>query len=121
MFSVFEEMCAATSLQWNPHHRAHSRKNTAGDNLRDNPASNTGLYLGGFKDALSWGPEHLVLILASGKYYRPDLNFPYSLPRRRNGIKDFENDPPLSSCGIFQSRMAGTCGDSCRDHSRGYH
>ncbi|XP_059020783.1 ubiquitin-associated and SH3 domain-containing protein A isoform X2 [Mustela lutreola] len=42
-----------------------------------------------------------------GKYYRPDLNFPYSLPRRRNGIKDFENDPPLSSCGIFQSRMAG--------------
>ncbi|XP_021534838.1 ubiquitin-associated and SH3 domain-containing protein A isoform X1 [Neomonachus schauinslandi] len=42
-----------------------------------------------------------------GKYYRPDLNFPYSLPRRSNGIKDFENDPPLSSCGIFQSRMAG--------------
>ncbi|KAK2506760.1 hypothetical protein MC885_015046 [Smutsia gigantea] len=42
-----------------------------------------------------------------GKYYRPDLNFPRSLPRRRNGIKDFENDPPLSSCGIFQSRMAG--------------
>ncbi|XP_006893994.1 PREDICTED: ubiquitin-associated and SH3 domain-containing protein A [Elephantulus edwardii] len=42
-----------------------------------------------------------------GKYYRPDLNFPCSLPRRRNGIKDFENDPPLSSCGIFQSRLAG--------------
>ncbi|KAM5275569.1 ubiquitin-associated and SH3 domain-containing protein A isoform 3-T3 [Hipposideros larvatus] len=42
-----------------------------------------------------------------GKYYRPDLNFPCSLPRRGNGIKDFENDPPLSSCGIFQSRMAG--------------
>nr|XP_008533514.1 PREDICTED: ubiquitin-associated and SH3 domain-containing protein A isoform X1 [Equus przewalskii] len=42
-----------------------------------------------------------------GKYYRPDLNFPCSLPRRSNGIKDFENDPPLSSCGIFQSRMAG--------------
>ncbi|XP_008068373.1 ubiquitin-associated and SH3 domain-containing protein A isoform X2 [Carlito syrichta] len=42
-----------------------------------------------------------------GKYYRPDLNFPCSLPRRSNGIKDFENDPPLSSCGIFQSRIAG--------------
>ncbi|XP_008825635.1 ubiquitin-associated and SH3 domain-containing protein A [Nannospalax galili] len=42
-----------------------------------------------------------------GKYYRPDLNFPPSLPRRSNGIKDFENDPPLSSCGIFQSRLAG--------------
>ncbi|XP_029794763.1 ubiquitin-associated and SH3 domain-containing protein A isoform X2 [Suricata suricatta] len=42
-----------------------------------------------------------------GKYYRPDLNFPCSLPRRSNGIKDFEHDPPLSSCGIFQSRMAG--------------
>ncbi|XP_064332303.1 ubiquitin-associated and SH3 domain-containing protein A isoform X1 [Camelus dromedarius] len=42
-----------------------------------------------------------------GRYYRPDLNFPRSLPRRSCGIKDFENDPPLSSCGIFQSRMAG--------------
>nr|XP_042121773.1 ubiquitin-associated and SH3 domain-containing protein A isoform X1 [Peromyscus maniculatus bairdii] len=44
---------------------------------------------------------------ADGKYYRPDLNFPRSLPRRSNGIKDFENDPPLSSCGIFQARLAG--------------
>ncbi|XP_047421339.1 ubiquitin-associated and SH3 domain-containing protein A isoform X1 [Sciurus carolinensis] len=42
-----------------------------------------------------------------GKYYRPDLNFPRSLPRRSSSIKDFENDPPLSSCGIFQSRLAG--------------
>ncbi|XP_037000487.2 ubiquitin-associated and SH3 domain-containing protein A isoform X1 [Artibeus jamaicensis] len=42
-----------------------------------------------------------------GKYYRPDLNFPCSLPRRGNGLKGFENDPPLSSCGIFQSRTAG--------------
>nr|XP_048307239.1 ubiquitin-associated and SH3 domain-containing protein A isoform X1 [Myodes glareolus] len=42
-----------------------------------------------------------------GKYYRPDLNFPRSLPRRSSGIKDFENDPPLSSCGIFQARLAG--------------
>ncbi|XP_020041436.2 ubiquitin-associated and SH3 domain-containing protein A isoform X1 [Castor canadensis] len=42
-----------------------------------------------------------------GKFYRPDLNVPRSLPRRSNGIKDFENDPPLSSCGIFQSRLAG--------------
>ncbi|XP_021500847.1 ubiquitin-associated and SH3 domain-containing protein A isoform X2 [Meriones unguiculatus] len=44
---------------------------------------------------------------ADGKYCRPDLNFPRSLPRRSNGIKDFENDPPLSSCGIFQARLAG--------------
>ncbi|XP_062970257.1 ubiquitin-associated and SH3 domain-containing protein A isoform X2 [Cynocephalus volans] len=44
---------------------------------------------------------------ADGKYYRPDLNFPCSLPRRSSGITDFENDPPLSSCGIFQSRIAG--------------
>ncbi|XP_055425717.1 ubiquitin-associated and SH3 domain-containing protein A [Bubalus kerabau] len=43
-----------------------------------------------------------------GRYYRPDLNFPRSLPKRSRGIKDFENDPPLSSCGIFQSRMAGS-------------
>ncbi|KAM6222613.1 ubiquitin-associated and SH3 domain-containing protein A [Rhynchocyon petersi] len=42
-----------------------------------------------------------------GKYYRPDLNYPCSLPRRRSGIKDFENDPPLSSCGIFQSKLVG--------------
>uniref|UniRef100_A0A8C6DF99 Ubiquitin-associated and SH3 domain-containing protein A n=1 Tax=Moschus moschiferus TaxID=68415 RepID=A0A8C6DF99_MOSMO len=42
-----------------------------------------------------------------GRYYRPDLNFPHGLPKRSRGIKDFENDPPLSSCGIFQSRMAG--------------
>ncbi|XP_052019426.1 ubiquitin-associated and SH3 domain-containing protein A isoform X1 [Apodemus sylvaticus] len=44
---------------------------------------------------------------ADGRYYRPDLNFPRSLPRRSTGIKDFENDPPLSSCGIFQARLAG--------------
>ncbi|KAL2805462.1 ubiquitin-associated and SH3 domain-containing protein A isoform 2 [Daubentonia madagascariensis] len=42
-----------------------------------------------------------------GKYHRPDLNFPCSLPRRSNGIKGFENDPPLSSCGVFQSRITG--------------
>ncbi|XP_003798118.1 ubiquitin-associated and SH3 domain-containing protein A isoform X1 [Otolemur garnettii] len=42
-----------------------------------------------------------------GHYYRPDLNFPCSLPRRSNGIQHFENDPPLSSCGVFQSRTAG--------------
>ncbi|GAB5576233.1 ubiquitin-associated and SH3 domain-containing protein A isoform X1 [Prionailurus iriomotensis] len=60
-------------------------------------------------------PENTRYVLAfneslssnKGKYYRPDLNFPCSLPRRSSGIKDFENDPPLSSCGIFQSRMAG--------------
>ncbi|XP_049641586.1 ubiquitin-associated and SH3 domain-containing protein A [Suncus etruscus] len=44
---------------------------------------------------------------SDGKYYRPDLNFPSSLPRRSRGLQDFENDPPLSSCGSFQARMAG--------------
>ena len=53
VFSVFKEMCAATSLQLNPHHRAHSNKNTADNNLRDNRASNVGLHLGDFKDVLS--------------------------------------------------------------------
>lgn len=61
-----------------------------------------------------------MLVYALGKYYRPDLNFPYSLPRRSNGIKDFENDPPLSSCGIFQSRMAGMFGEICNNHSNDY-
>ncbi|XP_038616057.1 ubiquitin-associated and SH3 domain-containing protein A [Tachyglossus aculeatus] len=44
---------------------------------------------------------------SDGKYFRPDLNFPCSLPRRKNGIKEFENDPPLSYCGIFQARLTG--------------
>ncbi|XP_037380800.1 ubiquitin-associated and SH3 domain-containing protein A [Talpa occidentalis] len=44
---------------------------------------------------------------ADGKYHRPDLNFPAGLPRRAGGTKDFESDPPLSSCGVFQSRTAG--------------
>ncbi|XP_012586503.1 PREDICTED: ubiquitin-associated and SH3 domain-containing protein A [Condylura cristata] len=44
---------------------------------------------------------------ADGKYFRPDLNFPCSLPQRAGGTKDFESDPPLSSCGVFQSRTAG--------------
>ncbi|XP_060054792.1 ubiquitin-associated and SH3 domain-containing protein A [Erinaceus europaeus] len=42
-----------------------------------------------------------------GAYYRPDLNFPGSLPQRRGGLRDFDKDPPLSSCGIFQARSAG--------------
>ncbi|XP_005375881.1 PREDICTED: ubiquitin-associated and SH3 domain-containing protein A [Chinchilla lanigera] len=42
-----------------------------------------------------------------GKYYRPDLNFPRCLPRRNRGLRDFEHDPPLSSCGAFQARLAG--------------
>ncbi|KAM6162547.1 ubiquitin-associated and SH3 domain-containing protein A isoform 2-T2 [Erethizon dorsatum] len=42
-----------------------------------------------------------------GKYYRPDLNFPRCLPRRSGGLRDFEHDPPLSSCGTFQARLAG--------------
>lgn len=46
-------------------------------------------------------------ILFSGNYYRADLNFPASLPTRKDGIKSFEYDPPLSSCGVFQSRLIG--------------
>ncbi|XP_033611850.1 ubiquitin-associated and SH3 domain-containing protein A isoform X2 [Fukomys damarensis] len=42
-----------------------------------------------------------------GKYYRPDLNFPRCLPSRSGGLKGFELDPPLSSCGSFQARLAG--------------
>lgn len=48
-----------------------------------------------------------MLASALGKYYRPDLNFPHCLPRRSSGLKDFEHDPPLSSCGTFQARLAG--------------
>lgn len=43
----------------------------------------------------------------TGKYYRPDLNFPVSLPNRKDSIKNFECDPPLTCCGIFQSRLIG--------------
>uniref|UniRef100_H2ZUS6 Ubiquitin associated and SH3 domain containing A n=1 Tax=Latimeria chalumnae TaxID=7897 RepID=H2ZUS6_LATCH len=46
-------------------------------------------------------------ISIEGKYVRSDLNFPSNLPRRNGGGKDFEQDPPLSSCGIFQSRLMG--------------
>ncbi|XP_062982655.1 ubiquitin-associated and SH3 domain-containing protein A [Elgaria multicarinata webbii] len=44
---------------------------------------------------------------ADGKYYRADLNFPSSLPNRKESIKDYECDPPLSCCGVFQSRLIG--------------
>ncbi|XP_061485445.1 ubiquitin-associated and SH3 domain-containing protein A [Rhineura floridana] len=44
---------------------------------------------------------------ADGKYYRADLNFPTTLPNRKDGTKNFEYDPPLSCCGIFQSRLIG--------------
>ncbi|KFR08482.1 Ubiquitin-associated and SH3 domain-containing protein A [Opisthocomus hoazin] len=43
----------------------------------------------------------------SGKYYRADLNFPSTLPKRKDSVKHFEYDPPLSCCGIFQSRLIG--------------
>ncbi|NXI42545.1 UBS3A protein, partial [Galbula dea] len=46
-------------------------------------------------------------LTADGKYYRADLNFPSTLPKRKDGMKHFEQDPPLSSCGIFQSRLTG--------------
>uniref|UniRef100_A0A8C3VI27 Ubiquitin associated and SH3 domain containing A n=1 Tax=Catharus ustulatus TaxID=91951 RepID=A0A8C3VI27_CATUS len=52
----------------------------------------------------SWLQQCLT---ADGKYYRADLNFPSSLPRRKDSTKQFENDPPLSCCGIFQSRLIG--------------
>ncbi|XP_069491751.1 ubiquitin-associated and SH3 domain-containing protein A isoform X3 [Ambystoma mexicanum] len=46
-------------------------------------------------------------LTADGRYTRPDLNFPLSLPGRSEGCKGFELDPPLSSCGTFQSRLVG--------------
>ncbi|XP_038657220.1 ubiquitin-associated and SH3 domain-containing protein A-like [Scyliorhinus canicula] len=46
-------------------------------------------------------------ITSEGRYIRPDLNFPSSIPRKVGGIKDYEYDAPLSSCGIFQSRLMG--------------
>ncbi|XP_067849499.1 ubiquitin-associated and SH3 domain-containing protein A-like isoform X2 [Heptranchias perlo] len=46
-------------------------------------------------------------ISAEGRYIRPDLNFPHSIPQRIGGTKDYEHDSPLSSCGIFQSRLMG--------------
>lgn len=99
-------------------------KNTADENLNENHAYNMGLVLGGVTGqiCIKQRAECPVHVYASGKYYRPDLNFPCSLPRRGNGIKDFENDPPLSSCGIFQSRTAGTfAGHSSRNSSNDYH
>ncbi|NXQ36318.1 UBS3A protein, partial [Alaudala cheleensis] len=52
----------------------------------------------------SWLQQCLT---ADGKYYRADLNFPSSLPRQKDSMKQFESDPPLSCCGIFQSRLIG--------------
>ncbi|KAM9170541.1 ubiquitin-associated and SH3 domain-containing protein A isoform 1-T2 [Pangshura tecta] len=52
----------------------------------------------------SWIQQCLT---ADGKYHRTDLNFPASLPKRRDGIKHYEYDPPLSCCGVFQSRLVG--------------
>ncbi|XP_074988649.1 ubiquitin-associated and SH3 domain-containing protein A isoform X2 [Caretta caretta] len=52
----------------------------------------------------SWIQQCLT---SDGKYHRADLNFPASLPKRRDSIKHFEYDPPLSCCGVFQSRLVG--------------
>ncbi|KAI6079482.1 Ubiquitin associated and SH3 domain-containing protein A [Aix galericulata] len=52
----------------------------------------------------SWLQQCLT---ADGKYYRADLNFPPTLPKRKDSMKHFEQDPPLSCCGIFQSRLIG--------------
>ncbi|NWS17005.1 UBS3A protein, partial [Pachyramphus minor] len=52
----------------------------------------------------SWLQQCLT---ADGKYYRADLNLPSALPKRKDSMKQFEHDPPLSCCGIFQSRLIG--------------
>ncbi|KFU84125.1 Ubiquitin-associated and SH3 domain-containing protein A [Chaetura pelagica] len=52
----------------------------------------------------SWLQQCLT---SDGKYYRADLNFPSTLPKRKDSVKQFEYDPPLSCCGIFQSRLIG--------------
>uniref|UniRef100_A0A8D0L8X8 Ubiquitin associated and SH3 domain containing A n=1 Tax=Sphenodon punctatus TaxID=8508 RepID=A0A8D0L8X8_SPHPU len=52
----------------------------------------------------SWFQQCLT---ADGKYQRADLNFPATLPKRKDGIKNYEYDPPVSCCGIFQSRLIG--------------
>ncbi|NWU06338.1 UBS3A protein, partial [Cephalopterus ornatus] len=52
----------------------------------------------------SWLQQCLT---TDGKYYRADLNFPSALPKRKDSMKQFEYDPPLSCCGIFQSRLIG--------------
>ncbi|NXG43761.1 UBS3A protein, partial [Psilopogon haemacephalus] len=52
----------------------------------------------------SWLQQCLT---AEGKYYRADLNFPSTLPKRKDGVSHFEYDPPLSCCGVFQSRLIG--------------
>ncbi|XP_078088204.1 ubiquitin-associated and SH3 domain-containing protein A-like [Mustelus asterias] len=57
---------------------------------------------------LVFGKAWLAQCLTSeGRYIRPDLNFPSSIPRRVGGTKDYDHDAPLSSCGIFQSRLMG--------------
>ncbi|CAN2387818.1 A [Pristimantis euphronides] len=50
-----------------------------------------------------WLTDHA---LVNGIYSRQDLNFPVKLPHR-NKVQDFERDPPLSSCGMFQARLFG--------------
>ncbi|KAG9472998.1 hypothetical protein GDO78_015298, partial [Eleutherodactylus coqui] len=57
-----------------------------------------------------WLTDHA---LVNGVYYRQDLNFPVKLPHR-NKVQDFEEDPPLSSCGMFQARLFG---EALRDSS----
>ncbi|KFQ36021.1 Ubiquitin-associated and SH3 domain-containing protein A [Merops nubicus] len=52
----------------------------------------------------SWLQQCLT---ADGRYYRADLNLPSTLPKRKDGMKHFEYDPPLSCCGVFQSRLIG--------------
>ncbi|XP_075703363.1 ubiquitin-associated and SH3 domain-containing protein A [Rhinoderma darwinii] len=51
--------------------------------------------------------------LVNGVYSRSDLNFPVKLPNREK-FSDFEADPPLSSCGMFQAQLFG---EGMRDSS----
>lgn len=103
-------MCAASKAAFSSALECTSlspcEKKTVDNNFSASPASNMGLNRGSAVCSLE-GANRLVRVCALGKYYRPDLNFPCSLPQRSHGLKGFENDPPLSSCGIFQARTAG--------------
>lgn len=96
---------AAWLFESSPHHAAQpgdhaagSHHGKAGGPLRANMVS-----------------QDMTPASAAGKYYRPDLNFPRQLPRRSSGLSDFERDPPLSSCGTFQARLAGKQGQRAGD------
>ncbi|XP_009069657.1 PREDICTED: ubiquitin-associated and SH3 domain-containing protein A [Acanthisitta chloris] len=87
--------------------RPRSVTNVLSLELPPNTALRRGVFVMRHGDQVfgkSWLQQCLT---ADGKYYRADLNFPSILPKRRDSMKQFEYDPPLSSCGIFQSRITG--------------